>query len=269
MSIKIIDVCKICQNENNDFESFSVGDYSNNDYHQMVCVKRNHKYRYFHAVPDYPIFFENGLFAYHKAEYFEAFTSIYHCYEMFRLSLVQSILLEEFNISYEKQMDYLKPIRKSSVQIDGAFNTLYSAHFKSIAPDLSGKFKNLRNTIIHGSHYPVKEDVKKAIKQIYEFIYPIEQKMISSNKYPYSIFQKLGDSRLEYLQKKNVLTQQDFQNGYSSVMTDNSNILGRYPLPDTKDYTQEFSVDEIISYSEEHLKILDNAFRIYDSNKNK
>ncbi|URZ87220.1 hypothetical protein [Floricoccus penangensis] len=54
-------------------------------------------------------------------------------------------------------LEYLKPISRSSVQIDGAFNALYAGYFKEKPIDIPGTFKNLRNDIVHGSHYPVKK----------------------------------------------------------------------------------------------------------------
>ncbi|URZ87219.1 hypothetical protein [Floricoccus penangensis] len=89
MAIKIYDICKQCFDEHSTTSVFIIGDFTNNDYHTITCSSGKHEIKYVSRKPEYPIFFQNGVLAYHKEEYFEAFTSIYHCYEMFRYTMVQ------------------------------------------------------------------------------------------------------------------------------------------------------------------------------------
>lgn len=267
LSIQIISNCTICS-RNNEF-GFAVGEYTNNHFHELTCSNRGHKIKYFHAVPDYPIFFQNGLYAYHKKEYFEAFTSLYHSYEMFRLTFVQLVMMEKFNFSYKELIDYLKPISKSSVQIDGAFNTLYAAFFNEIAPDIPNKIKTLRNTVIHGSHYPVEKDVSKCAKAILSFINSIEQKLPLSDSYPHTLFQKLGNLRLVYLQIEKILKRSDLESGASTLMTDNSNVVGRTPIDGLTDYNKPFSFEEALTHSKARLEIFQANSKIFESIHNK
>lgn len=267
VAILIMSRCKQCSHEGNPQNGFSIGKYSNKPYHELRCISGRHTTKYFDAVPVYGLFFQNGLYAFHKEEYFEAFTSLYHSYELFKMNFVQTVLINSNNFSYKETIDYLKPIRKNSVQIDGAFNVLYAIRNKKIAPDIPSKLKNIRNTIIHGSHYPEAKDVEKCIKDIYKFIYPIESQLITRNSYPYSEFQVLGDARLEYLQIEKILNRSEFDSGLSDVMTNNANILGRFPVPGDNSYTEPFTFDEILSSSKVQLEIIENTIAIFKNHK--
>lgn len=162
MSIKLIGSCLQC-----DKVGLAFGELSNNEYHIITC-KNGHQTKYISAMPEYPILFDNGMFAYHDENYFEAFTSLYTSWERFIFTFVKMILCLDDNISYSDALKYTKSIKNSSVQIEGVFSVIYSQYFKEKAPSIHQNCKKLRNKIIHGIHVPEKKMLKKQLtKSIY------------------------------------------------------------------------------------------------------
>lgn len=260
--MQLITTCQQCVNNQSPEPSLAIGEYSNDHFNLLTCLSGKHKIKYFSALPDYPIFFNNGVRAFVEKEYFEAFTSIYHSYEMFKFTFVELVLLEKFNLNYEQLLSLLKPIRKSSVQIDGAFNTLYAAFFEEVAIDIPNNMKKLRNDIIHGTHYPNRKDILKSITDIYSFIKKIELNLPNQPTFPTTLFQKLGDKRLNYLETIGILKKEDFEQGLASIMTDHTNCLGQTMDSGKENYHTVLTTEQIIDSVELKMSLFKHLNRI-------
>lgn len=184
------------------------------------------------ASPDYPYYFDHGLDAYSEENYFEAYTSIYHCWELFISTFVKTILLISNNGSIEEVDAYLKPIKNNSVQLEAAFHVLYAQYFHQKPPIMNGKQKQLRNRIIHGVRNPEKTDVESCINDVYQFIKLTELRLLITDdstreKHIGSSLILYSNAQLARLRKNGTLNQEDLDSGRSLLFEEGQRILGR------------------------------------------
>lgn len=245
MSIRLFCNCKRCGIGN----GFATGELSNAEYSILEC-KKGHQVKYFSFKSDYPIYFDHGLDAYSEGNYFEAFTSIYHAWEQFLFTFVKTIILTSTNKSYEDIEDFTKPISKSSVQIEGAFNAIYASHFGKKAPQLNSKQKSLRNNIIHGKRNPEKFDVESCATAVYEFIKFTEIRLFTGktdNNFPATLFDIYDDQRVSYLKTMKILTDAELESGDSYLVNDGSHLLGMSPATSSLPIAMKiFTFDELV-----------------------
>lgn len=225
MSIHLFCPCNQCGHKN---FNWSVGELSDKEYSILNCSK-GHKTKYFLGLPDYPLFFDNGIDAYMDGNYFEAFTSIYHCWEKFINLTSQTILMMYTKKSYEDIQSFMKSMRNSSVQLEGAFTALYALHFKKIAPTIDTDLKKIRNKIVHGTRNPQAKDVEQCAKKIYAFIKPIEIEFFIRDSNPDSIFELFSEYRIKALQNSGLINRKELDERKIQITSEGQHILGKTP----------------------------------------
>jgi hypothetical protein len=160
----------------------ATGVLSNEPFSILHC-DNGHDIKYYSLAPEYPLYFDHGLDALEDENYFESFTSVYHAWEQFETTAIESFFIQQFanngvplgtNEIYPLVHNLVKPLTVTSENSDKVYRALFAERFQQEAPKLSKKLVTLRNTIVHGRRNPEQKDVEHCIRDVYNSIKPVE-----------------------------------------------------------------------------------------------
>lgn len=268
MAIKIWNTCIRCMNEEKG-TFFAFGELSNDEYSLLHC-SNGHETKYFTVLPDYQIYFDHGIDAYFDSNYFEAFTSIYHAWEQFVSTFSEMILIVQTGKPYSEIKEFLKGTSNNSVKLEGSFNSLFISYFSVKPPKLSNAITKLRNDIIHGKRNPEKQDVEKCMMGVYDFIKPIEIRLLTGLQppSPTTFFEVYANSRLESLKKEGIYTDVELENGDAITVQAGQYSLGRSPsTSDMQTVLEQYDLENLLNDRKKIYKInsmMEKTYNIID-----
>ncbi|TLQ15695.1 hypothetical protein [Pseudolactococcus raffinolactis] len=234
MSFKINCICNICESipENTQI-SFAIGYVENLESEVKMKCSNGHVFTALLQVPKFAFMFENGLTAFNKGFYIEAFSCFYSAIELFRIDFSSAYFHSYESKSVNELKKHFKSI-KISERIYGIYKLalgLYSGdsadkEFTTIKIK-GNKNKNiteLRNLVVHAGHIPSKNEVEQVGYSIYKYIIKIYQTFNikehdADDPFPWpAIMQYYFDSIVEYCQE-NILDYQDISQNKDSRYT--------------------------------------------------
>ncbi|NKD29749.1 hypothetical protein HED39_10570 [Enterococcus casseliflavus] len=161
--------CPTCLRSDGIYPSIQI-EYENKRDFILEC-SQGHKHYCYYSEFVYTNSFHEGLIYFIKEEYFSAFLSIYSSYEQFLDMVVENFFIHFYEINGER-LDYetfknrcLKGILKNSDRKIAAYEMGYLAIFNEIAPNISGKLQQLRNSVVHRGHIPTKKNLENLIEK--------------------------------------------------------------------------------------------------------